>query len=77
MIAARMGRSRKRPFRKDWETVKLDVMREVVRAKFTQHPELMAVLLGTDDAAAGRAQANDAYWADGGTAAGRTGWGES
>ena len=71
MIAARMGRSRKRPFRKDWETVKLDVMREVVRAKFTQHPELMAVLLGTDDAPLVEHTANDAYWADGGDGSGQ------
>jgi hypothetical protein len=27
MVAARMGRSRKRPLRKDWESVKVQVMR--------------------------------------------------
>lgn len=36
--------SRKFPLRDDWEEVKLDVMRKVVRLKFTQHPELMAKL---------------------------------
>src|SRR3954462_5708472 len=71
MIAARMGRSRKRPFRKDWELVKLNVMREVVRAKFTQHPELMAVLLGTEDALLVEHTANDVYWADGGDGSGQ------
>jgi len=71
MIAARMGRSRKRPFRRDWESVKLDVMREVVRAKFTQHPELTAVLLGTDDAVLVEHTAKDAYWADGGDGSGQ------
>ena len=35
MIAARMGRSRKRPFRKDWESVKDSIMHEAVLAKFT------------------------------------------
>ena len=40
MIAARMGRDRKRPLRKDWEAVKDDVMREAVRAKFRQHAGL-------------------------------------
>ena len=42
MIAARMGRSRQRPLRPDWEAVKDAVMREGVWAKFTQHPALPA-----------------------------------
>src|SRR5687767_15710527 len=50
MIAARMGRDRAKPLRRDWEAVKDDVMREAVRAKFTQHPELLALLLATGDA---------------------------
>src|SRR5947199_10846861 len=48
--AADMGRSRKLPLRPDWESVKDDVMLEVVRAKFTQHEDLKATLLGTGDA---------------------------
>ena len=32
MIAARMGRDRTRPLRKDWEAVKDDVMREALSA---------------------------------------------
>src|SRR5919204_2028438 len=50
MIAARMGRDRKKPLRRDWEAVKDDVMREAVRAKFTQHPDLLKSLLETGDA---------------------------
>src|SRR5262245_53046548 len=50
MIAARMGRDRKRPLRRDWESVKVEVMRRAVRAKFTQHADLRNVLLGTGDA---------------------------
>lgn len=42
MKAARMGRSRKRPLRKDWESVKDAVMEKAVLAKFTQHEELRA-----------------------------------
>ena len=49
-IAAEMGRDRKRPLRPDWESVKDDVMREAVRAKFTQHKELRELLLSTGDA---------------------------
>lgn len=35
--------------RSDWETVKLGIMEEIVRAKFTQHPELAEKLLATGD----------------------------
>src|SRR5690349_10550867 len=47
MIAARMGRDRKRPLRRDWESVKVAIMREAVLAKFTQHAELRELLLST------------------------------
>lgn len=39
---------RKIPLRKDWEDVKISVMRDVLTCKFTQHPELMKKLLATD-----------------------------
>src|SRR5579872_5547374 len=35
MIAARMGRDRKSKLRGDWESVKVSVMTEAVRAKFS------------------------------------------
>ena len=35
--------------RPDWEEVKVGIMEEIVRAKFTQHPELAARLLATGD----------------------------
>jgi len=38
--AARMGRQRSLPLRRDWEEVKFDVMEDALWAKFTQHPEL-------------------------------------
>jgi ribA/ribD-fused uncharacterized protein len=68
--AARLGRSRKLPLRRDWEAVKDDVMLEAVRAKFTQHEELTAILLGTGDALLVEHTANDAYWGDGGDGSG-------
>jgi ribA/ribD-fused uncharacterized protein len=40
MLAARMGRDRKHRLRRDWESTKVSVMREAVRAKFTQHADL-------------------------------------
>lgn len=71
MIAARMGRSRERPLRSDWETAKDDIMREALRAKFTQHPELRSLLLKTGDAELIEHTRNDSYWADGGDGTGK------
>lgn len=71
MIAARMGRERSRPFRRDWEHVRDDVMRRAVRAKFTQHPSLRALLLSTGSAQLIEHTRNDDYWADGGDGSGK------
>ena len=71
MIAARMGRSRKRPLRRDWESVKDSIMHEAVVAKFTQHPELREILLGTGEAKLIEHTANDSYWGDGGDGSGK------
>ena len=70
-IAARMGRSRARPLRKDWEEVKEAIMHEAVLAKFRQHPELRALLLGTGDAEIVEHTENDRYWGDGGDGRGQ------
>lgn len=66
MIAARMGRSRGRPLRLDWDTVKEQVMLEALQAKFGQHSELAARLRATGDALLIEHRARDAYWGDGG-----------
>ncbi len=71
MQAARMGRDRNRPLRPDWDTVKDDVMRSAVHAKFAQHPELQALLLSTGDAMLVEHTKNDAYWGDGGDGTGQ------
>ncbi len=71
MIAARMGRSRKRPLRPDWETVKDGVMRTAVLAKFSQHPEIREILLSTGDAQLVEHTTNDRYWGDGGDGSGK------
>ena len=71
MVAARMGRSRKRPLRQDWEAVKDSIMHEAVLAKFTQHADLRGVLLATGDATIVEHTSNDAYWGDGGDGGGR------
>jgi N-glycosidase YbiA len=71
MIAARLGRSRARPLRQDWEAVKDDIMREALQAKFTQHADLRELLLQTGDAPLIEHTANDRYWGDGGNGTGR------
>lgn len=45
--AKRLGR--RVELRKDWESVKIDVMTEIVRAKFTQNDDLKYLLLATGD----------------------------
>lgn len=69
--AAAMGRDRKLPLRRDWESVKEGVMMEALRAKFTQDEELKATLLGTGDAVLVEHTANDSYWGDGGDGRGK------
>jgi ribA/ribD-fused uncharacterized protein len=70
-LAARMGRDRKSKLRPDWESVKVSVMTEAVRAKFTQHDALRAILLGTGDAKIVEHTENDDYWGDGGDGSGK------
>ena len=76
MIAARMGRSRERPLRADWESVKDDIMREALHAKLSQHPSVRSLLLQTGDAELIEHTKNDSYWADGGDGSGKNRLGE-
>lgn len=71
MLAARMGRDRKRKLRRDWESVKVSIMREALEAKFRQHDDLHALLLGTGDALLIEHTEHDDYWGDGGDGSGR------
>lgn len=71
MKAAQMGRSRKNPLRRDWESVKVAIMRQAVLAKFTQHENLRSLLLSTGDAKLIEHTTNDSYWADGGDGSGK------
>ncbi len=71
MNSARLGRSRKVKLRKDWESVKDNVMYEAVMAKFTQHDDLRELLLSTDTAKIIEHTENDSYWGDGGDGSGK------
>lgn len=71
MLAATLGRDRKQKLRKDWESVKVQVMRKALIAKFQQHQNLAALLINTGDAKLIEHTENDAYWADGGDGKGK------
>lgn len=69
--AARLGRDRSNPLRKDWESVKGNVMRKAVYAKFTQHDDLRKLLLSTGDKKLVEHTERDSYWGDGGDGSGK------
>ncbi len=71
MLAAQMGRDRRQKLRRDWESVKVAVMRRAVMTKFTQHDELRALLLSTGDFKLVEHTNNDDYWGDGGDGSGK------
>jgi len=71
MLSATLGRTRKKPLRPDWESVKDSVMFDAVLAKFSQHENLAALLLSTGSATLVEHTANDAYWGDGGDGSGK------
>jgi len=62
MIAKQMGNDHARLLRPDWDAVKDDVMRRAVRAKFEQHSDIRAVLLGTGDEELIEDAPDDYYW---------------
>ena len=70
MQVAKAGRSRARPLREDWEAVKDDVMRQALRAKFTQNLEIQQVLLGTGDEEIIENTTKDHYWGIGSSGTG-------
>ena len=63
--AANIGRNRSNPIREDWESIKVEVMRNIVHAKFAQNSEIRTVLLSTDDALIVEHTRNDDFWGDG------------
>lgn len=71
MEAARKGRDRKLPLRKDWESIKNDIMLQALVAKFSQHKVLRDLLLSTGDSKLIEHTENDSYWGDGGNGKGK------
>lgn len=60
-MAKRLGR--RVNLRSDWETVKVDIMKELVKCKFEQHPELKEQLLKTGNRLLIEGNTwNDTFW---------------
>lgn len=70
-IAARMGRSRQRPLRKDWEKIKDEVMKKALIKKFQTHPELRDLLLSTGEELLVENAPGDYYWGIGADGSGK------
>lgn len=60
--AAMIGRDRSNSMRKNWDNVRLDVMYEVIKAKFTQHEACKQTLLSTGDALLIEDSPVDYFW---------------
>lgn len=71
-IVFRKGRKNKKhkPVR-GWDNKRDQVMREALRAKFTQHADLRAILLGTGERKIVEHTERDSYWGDGGNGTGK------
>jgi ribA/ribD-fused uncharacterized protein len=62
MVVARMGRSRARPLRPDWNEAKDDIMRRAVLRKFETHADIRELLLATGDEELIEKTTDDYYW---------------
>lgn len=56
----------KKFIRKDWDEIKLDVMRKALYGKFSQHAHLKKLLLDTGDAIIIENSPTDSFWGVGG-----------
>lgn len=70
-IAAILGRDRKQKIRNDWDSIKCNIMKKALLAKFTQHEILQELLRNTGKAKLIEHTENDNYWGDGGNGKGR------
>lgn len=62
MHAAKIGRNKSFPLRKDWEEVKEKVMFDALLAKFKEHKDLQKLLQETEDATLIEDSEKDYYW---------------
>ena len=70
--AKKLGRDPDCVLRGDWHEAKVDVMRHAIAAKFAQHPDLRAMLIGTGDAVLMENSKKDYYWGCGADGTGKS-----
>lgn len=68
--ANQLGQKMSASRQKNWPNIKNDVMRNVIQAKFTQHPDLKHNLICTGSKELVEHTPNDKYWGDGGDGSG-------
>lgn len=61
-VAARMGRNRKTKIKRNWDSIRVTVMRRAVRAKFQQHEDIACLLLSTGNAKLIEHTERDSFW---------------
>lgn len=74
--AAKMGRNRQHPLRKDWEEIKDEVMHRAVLCKFKTHLEIQQILLDTKEQLIVENSPIDYYWGCGKDGSGKNKLGE-
>jgi ribA/ribD-fused uncharacterized protein len=77
--ASDIGNSRSKsnpPLRKDWESVKLNIMETAIRAKFTQHANLRDLLIKTGDDILVEDNPHDYFWGCGADGSGQNNQGK-
>jgi ribA/ribD-fused uncharacterized protein len=70
-LAAKLGRDKRYPKRKDWLEVKDGIMFKALLAKFSEYDSLRELLLSTNDAEIFEHTKNDCYWGDCGDRTGK------
>lgn len=63
--AAKIGRDRKLPLREGWRSMKVDIMKQAVFAKFLTHEDIREILLDTGEEELVENAPRDYYWACG------------
>lgn len=69
--AAKRGRDKSKPKRKDWRQTKDGFMEKALITKFKQYPELKELLLSTGECEIFEHTKNDCYWGDCGNRKGK------
>jgi ribA/ribD-fused uncharacterized protein len=66
-----LGGNRNYPIHPDWDSKRIEVMKQAVWAKFTQHEDLKQLLLSTGDAILVEDSPKDIFWGVGRTRTGK------